>query len=572
MLKSSPQPHIFLQIGADQVWTLRATVEHQLVWIGLDSPGKVVIGPDVRFTLVQEVRFSAPDAFIAALQAVAPPSGVNTLEPSVATPARNNPQFQEGTVRSDRLTVVARGYFGGTMIQRLIGDGGALVDQNKKPLSDLMLIEASVPAYLATWKLDQAAPPSNLTYLPGGTTLGRLSVLTDFQTPPKPALAAAARPKGLDAGADHTPWLLLPLPFLGRCQPRDQDKPNTTAGRTGPKFAAPAANSVRVDPVLQIQQAQAAGVSPINRLTLTLANREDGTAVSVGLAEFDLARTRQFARLDPSSLRESWFRLSLAPPQAAASGDGDLASVLADPPTDDPGTLGRPESLDRVYDPFRFALPPKASPDLKRSTVKPPPSGFSAPIHWEPDSLFLIDTGRSGFTGSPRSETVLGEFGFLGPGFMLQQSGIVPHDSALAQSAEASYRAGASLMPARRRTDLDRGPNPQPVSLAVSPYLGIGFVDADVPPAETDEWQLGLSELVVFDTTGNATVSLATRFWYPPKFPAGKPSTYALIRAGRGRCLEPVRGGLARGGHPATRDLRHEGRLRHDRQLPLPVA
>src|SRR5206468_1134326 len=68
--------------------------------------------------------------------------------------------------------------------------------------------------------------------------------------------------------------------------------------------------------------------------------------------------------------------------------------------------------------------------------------------------------------------------------------------------------------------------NVQPVSLAVSPYLGFLFEPSATPLL--DNWSLGLSELVCFDVKGQTLTSIATRIWYPPK---QEPATDQAIRA-----------------------------------------
>jgi hypothetical protein len=506
---SSSDP-IFLQIKSGAAWTTRAAVEHQLLWVDPDNPVVGMADRQARLTLVQEIRFAAPDAFVTTLGTL---NGVNTLDASRPALDGERADVQSSLVAADRLAVVARGYLGQTMTDRLAGAGGALVNQ-----ADLIVVEASVPAYIATAPA-RVTQPSNLAYLPGGTTRATLSALSDYQTSP-----------GSDFG-----WLLLLIPFLGRTQPHDRDQiPSPTAPPARPA-TPPAQPDVRVDPVLQIKLARDAGTASANRLALSLANREDLAPVSVALAEFDLARNRQFPRLDPSSLRESWFRLSLSPSDATIPSD-QLSSVLADAPTDEPGTLSRLEVLNRVVAPFREYLPPDPRGSgrlgaLSRSVagaagataVPRAASPFPAPIVWNPASLLLIDT--DGFSGTERmhSEIVLAEFGFLGPGVMLQQAGLVPATPGLA------VFAAATLIPPCFQTP--RGLSIQPVSVAVSPYLGLDFVPTPKEPGEDDEWVLGLSELVVFDTTKQATVSLATRFWYPPKNPTTGPRAYALIRA-----------------------------------------
>src|SRR5262249_37406086 len=148
------------------------------------------------------------------------------------------------------------------------------------------------------------------------------------------------------------------------------------------------ANDLRMDPVLQIAQQRQAGITPLNRLALSLANWEDTTASTVALAEFDLARQRFLLRLGPSSLRESWVRWNLLAPPAAKG--APFSSVLANAPSDEPGGLGRPEALARAYNPKRTALPPAVANGGALSLVLAPD------FLWNPGSILLFDTDTSG--------------------------------------------------------------------------------------------------------------------------------------------------------------------------------
>jgi hypothetical protein len=105
---------------------------------------------------------------------------------------------------------------------------------------------------------------------------------------------------------------------------------------------------------------------------------------------------------------------------------------------------------------------------------------------------------------------------------MLQQTALS------ADKAGLLLFAAASLIPPR--LDAPPGPNPQPVSLAVSPYLGLGFT-AEESPQESEDWLLAVSELIVFDTRRRGLASIESRFWHPPKAPENSPDAYALIRA-----------------------------------------
>ena len=288
VLQPSLEPHIFLQIAPGQAWMTRAVIEHQLVVVELTAqggpPGIASTDRDARVTLVQEVRFCAPSTFAAFLTEL---SNLNTTSPSfpLGVPGTT---LQSPEILVESLPTATRGYLSTTMINRLSGTAGALASLTDK---DCMIIDASVIALMRVNSVADAGL-SNLAYLPSGTTRAVLASRADYQSPVD------------DARDDPLSWFLLALPFLGRTQP------DTFDGLAASRAPAASASNLRVDPILQINSGRVAGTAP-DRLALALASWEDQHPTQVAFAEYDLARHRRFTRLDPSSLRESWFRLSL---------------------------------------------------------------------------------------------------------------------------------------------------------------------------------------------------------------------------------------------------------------------
>jgi hypothetical protein len=456
----------------------------------------------------------------------------------------------------------------------------ALVNLNDQ---DTMIVEASVPAFVRSSAIEpkNVASPTNLTYLPVGTTRAYPAALADYYAPAQNSSDSPAS------------WVLLDLPFVGRTQASGLD--GLESGKA-PGGAGPQPADLRVDPVLQLALARTAGFDPLNPLPLSFANWEDTAAVSIGLAEFDLPRQRGFTRLDAATLRESWFRLNLssASEQSTsarlAGAPQPIDTVLAYPSTDEPSVMSRPNLLDRVADPRRLALPPA-------STFQPvsPAVDYSV-IAWRPNGLYMLDVaGSTRLDGQPgMSGNVIAAYGFLGAGAKLIIAGLIPPTTALVRrpaaavvpsrislpdgvgavsitaggsgyttappititsadgngtgaAAEAIVSAGAvsHINVTNPGTGYTQPPtisiggpgsgalataalgfaNVQPVSLAVSPYLGFLFE----PAAATlpTDWILGLSELVCLDVKGQTLTSIATRTWYPPK---QDPATDQAIR------------------------------------------
>lgn len=105
------------------------------------------------------------------------------------------------------------------------------------------------------------------------------------------------------------------------------------------------------------------------------------------------------------------------------------------------------------------------------------------------------------------TDTLLSMYGFLAEGLQLLQMRLVP---ARAQ-ARAGRHPAATLLPTW--TNPPRVPvnNPQPVSLALSPYVALGFVPT---PNRSAVRFLAMSELVGFNTARTMVVSLKTEIWY----------------------------------------------------------
>ena len=493
---------ILLTLKAGGCWTTRAVVEHQFARVDLDASAPPVVtgsGHDARLTLVQEVRFCAPSAFRGMLDELA---GLATTDAKFPL-AGAIPGSQSTNVLLRFVPGAARGYLSRSMMGRFAAGPKAVVDLGDE---DTMIVEASVPAMVRTDPATKASP-SSLDYLPGGTTRAYLAALTDYQS---------ARDDPRDAPVS---WTMLPLTFLGRMQPRGSDGLPTAAPPPAPAQATQP-STLRVDPVLQIALGRSSGFATLDPVALTLANWMDREALSIGLAEFDLARHRRFTRLDPSSLREGWFRLHLpfptTPSTAPPGSTPPVDTVLAGAPADENGAMGRPEVVARLLDPRRPGLPPDAG-----HQPGPPDVDDPATIEWHPDGLFLFDlAGSTRLDGQPGlSGRVALDFGFLGVGAQLAQAGLVPDGSGLVR------RPAATILPARSSFP---GPaNVQPLSTAVSPYLGLEF-DPAVAAGPRVSLVLALSELVCFDVARRQVISIASKLWNPT---AVSGPLDALIRA-----------------------------------------
>jgi hypothetical protein len=212
--------------------------------------------------------------------------------------------------------------------------------------SNTILVEASVAVSVGQAALTIGSP-TLLQYLPGGNQLGVLSSPDDFDPPDQPG------------------WFLLTLPFLGRLQDRAHDQ-----------LAGGDANPLMVDPIRIIRHTNPPELIP--PLALALGHWGSITPVLKAVAALDAIEGHRWARLDPTSCEESWYRLqtsSLEPVERS------LESITAARP-EGPARLSRPAALRRAFVSVREAYPPRSLPDR----LLPPEVTSEAPIwregHW----------------------------------------------------------------------------------------------------------------------------------------------------------------------------------------------
>jgi hypothetical protein len=473
----SESDDILLEIAAGESWQPLVIVEHQLVTVRVNPASEPELkakslAGDLRFCAVQEARFCSPKAFRAALLKL---NHANTVDSGYSLHARSAPWIR------NIIRMADQGYHTGALIDLLAAPSDASGTSSEvMKLGHATVVELGAPLFVRvapdTASASGIESRTNMQYLPRGTQRGVMSALADFYA----------------AEEDPPAWFLLTLPFLGRLQARESD---------GLNAATVVPSLLCVDPVLQIDRDRRVAASDIPGLPLGLASWEDKNAKTFQLAEFDLARHRFVDRLDPSSLRESWFRLNQAP---TIEKPKRLAGILATLPSDAPSVLGRPEVLVRVFDPARLALPPRADAVPAGVVDGPAPTApRTPPIQWRPESLQVLQASM------PPTEPTSNLFGFLAVGVQVRQAGL------LVTGLTKPRRLTAATLIPPRLTRVDDGgkvvPNPQPVSLAASPLLGLDLVPQE--PAPKAKRLIAVTELLVLDATGHTVISAATRPW-----------------------------------------------------------
>lgn len=205
--------------------------------------------------------------------------------------------------RDRRTTAVDYGWFEDRLRDLL---GARLDALGEAP--ELLIVEASAPHWIRRTPLGNGSF-TTVQFLPNGTQRAVLSHPDDY------------------APSDHSDpqWLLLTMPFVGRLQ-RDGEA------------------AIWPDPV----GSGSGDDEPPDELADALTSAlPEGSELPV--SPMDNALCRTWARLDPTSLDENWYRVQTPPPEPAREG---VSSVLAALP-DTPARLSRETALRRAFDTTR---------------------------------------------------------------------------------------------------------------------------------------------------------------------------------------------------------------------------
>lgn len=333
------QNQLLFNLASAQAWQFLAIVEHQLIRVSptpdLDSQS---LEREHRWTALQEVRLFSPPTFKQFLRDI---DAKQTLDPVSGT---------------DEIEAVSDGYLKATLRSLLAEGNQAALDQLP---ADTLLVEASAPHWIRQTPV-AAASPTTLQFLPNGSQHAILSSPQDYG-PSDP---------------QNPQWLLLTMPFLGRLQERSRDQTQN------PPANSPLPSALQVDPILTIHRhrtAKPADALPV--LALALTNSGDTAPVKVKVSSLDTVLGRTWARLDPLSLEENWFRLQH--PLSEAQTDG-IQSVMVNV-TDTPARLSRAVALQRAFDPNRQFYPPHSLAQEAEPAASP------HQIVWQDDSFLVAE-------------------------------------------------------------------------------------------------------------------------------------------------------------------------------------
>ncbi|NJR60056.1 MAG: LamG domain-containing protein [Cyanobacteria bacterium CRU_2_1] len=333
------QQELLFQFADNQAWQFLAVLEHQLIDIISGADGLIQeLQNDRRWTVTQEVRLVTPTHFKRFLSESV---NVNTIDPVNGISSIGN--ANDGYLASELRSLLSE---------------GATAPLNQL-LATTLLVEASTPHWINQDPVS-AVSATTLQFLPNGSQLGILSNPQDY---------APSDPRSPQ-------WLLLTLPFLGRLQ-NDADEAILTSQ-----------NPLQVDPVFLLATRTLAD----STLALIFASWADGDAIDLSISGFDTAAGRTWARLDPLSLEESWFRLQNPLPEAQPNG---IQSVMAALP-DTPARLSRSTALRHAFDPARPNYPPKLITPSPSDDRLPPEPALDASLIWRYNSLLAMQGVSAG--------------------------------------------------------------------------------------------------------------------------------------------------------------------------------
>lgn len=220
------------------------------------------------------------------------------------------------------------------------------------PQPNLLLVEASTPFWVKQEAIKKRGI-STLQVLPSGTQKGLLSSLEDY------GVSDPTDPK----------WQLLSLPFLGRLQATKIAIPDST--NIGIEQA------LVLDPILHLQQLQAKNAAiPDLLLGFTALAKEKN--VQLPFSVIQAPTINRWARLDPHSLEENWFRL-LNPRNEPQP---DFLPPITTSLVESPAKLSRATTLTNAFVAKRLDYPPKV---LDAAVL--PSFGRTGTLLWRENSI-----------------------------------------------------------------------------------------------------------------------------------------------------------------------------------------
>jgi len=448
---------LLFHLNTTQPWQFLAVVEHALIDAVADAHAlnQVRLINTRRWTVIQEVRCMPRAGMQRAIIAAGDPQHT-TIDPINLVTTLGN--ALDGMAQSELNTLLINAI-------------------NQLP-DDMLFVEASAPLWVGEQPITHVRP-TRLQYLPSAVHMAHLSNPNDY------APSEWQRARSLRATESQLAqrWLLLTMPFLGRLQPADRDQPTANP------------NPLQSDPIsiLAVQRQAAAAIAP---LTLVLTGWADRQPLTLHYSATDSAVARRWARLDPRTLEENWFRIQTPPIEELPANLPGISSAFPDTPA----RLSRSAALKRAFDIFRPLYPPARTPQYAL------PSEISAAdLIWRPDARLVLQS----VSDLPEGIQADASYGWLAVGLLLRSSG-------LGGSITHTLHPAVTLLPAWLNTQAQRidgqnsavQANPAPLSYAISPYLQLEYVPVAQENLQT---QIAIHEILALDPAGRSVRPVATR-------------------------------------------------------------
>lgn len=461
------QSEALFQLSEEKLWQFLAVVEHQLIEVlpepdfeksAAENKSWRQLENDRRWTVVQEIRFIPPKVF----------------KEFLAGPRKNELKTIDPLHLIDWMGNVNYGYLRDQLRGELEND---LYDAelNKLP-KETLLIEASAPVWIRQTPL-QNSNGTALQFLPNGNQLGILSTPEDFN-PTDP---------------QNPEWLLLTMPFVGRVQREEDDGLDDSS--------ALAKSILQVDPILRINRSRILQpTTALPKRALAFSCWADDKPLEISISVLDWPAARLFARLDPISLEENWFRLQNPLPEPQPQGLQSVLSSLSETPA----RLSRAVALRRAFDTFRKFYPPRSIEDYRL------PAMLAADrIEWKENSLLAWQGVSSNWDKEHLPQYAQPPYSWHIIGLQILASAFAENHQRDAISEPKRYAAATMLPTLVKQKDAE---NKIPVSLAVSPYVGLEFK----PRGSSNSPQLRSVELLCLEQSSGSLRPVASHFWEMP--------------------------------------------------------
>ncbi|MEL4897673.1 LamG domain-containing protein [Crocosphaera sp. Alani8] len=445
-------------------WSFLAVVEHQLINVLPDfQSGKLELKNDRRWTNVQRIEIATPNQLRKKIRLI------------------NQDSIRNPMIESKKIEINFDYLFSQVRSSLTEGENSALA---KLP-NNILLIEATTPIWINQEALNKIQSPISLQFLPNGNQKAIISSLQDYQS----SNSNPTEPK----------WLMLIMPFLGRLQSENEDRTEVDIDNA----LVNTLNPLQVDPILHLEYLRAFNFKDkLPLLSLGLSHWADSTPFKLNVSGFDTIIGKQWSRLDPISIEESWFRIQTPPPERLPK---NLSSIVAAFP-DNSARLSRNTALQNLFTVERLSYPPQENFSIQPNTSK------NSNLINTFNNFLLLHQGV--IPNLSRSEVP--PYGWLLSGILLTQGLLNNRNNNENKfNNRLDRHVSTSIFPARLKSSKNQ-PNPFPQTLAISPY--IGFQRENISGNISRDLRLIVTELLCINPIFQILEPVDNYTWESQKF------------------------------------------------------